>query len=75
MRSCCSTTGKAVLGSQNFSTWTTLPAGAGIRATGKMAGMCLPSTAGGGQSRMKQAQEVALCAWLEAGICRSTVEI
>ena len=29
----------------------------------------------GGQSRMKQAQEVALCAWLEARFCRSTVEI
>ena len=29
----------------------------------------------GGQSRMKQAQEVALCAWLKARFCRSTVEI
>ena len=29
----------------------------------------------GGQSRMKQAQEVALCTWLEARFCRSTVEI
>ncbi len=29
----------------------------------------------GGQSRMTQAQEVALCAWLEARFCRSTVEI
>jgi transposase len=29
----------------------------------------------GGQSRMKQAQEGALCAWLEARFCRSTVEI
>jgi transposase len=29
----------------------------------------------GGRSRMKQAQEVALCAWLEARFCRSTVEI
>jgi transposase len=29
----------------------------------------------GGQSRMKQAREVALCAWLEARFCRSTVEI
>ena len=29
----------------------------------------------GGQSRMKQAQQVALCAWLEARFCRSTVEI
>ena len=29
----------------------------------------------GGQSRMKQAQEVALCAWLQARFCRSTVEI
>ena len=27
----------------------------------------------GGQARMKQAQEVALCAWLEARFCRSTV--
>jgi transposase len=29
----------------------------------------------GGQSRMTQAQEAALCAWLEARFCRSTVEI
>jgi transposase len=29
----------------------------------------------GGQSRMTQAQEVALCAWLEARCCRSMVEI
>ena len=29
-----------------FSTWTTILSGAGIRATGKMAGMRLPSTAG-----------------------------
>jgi transposase len=29
----------------------------------------------GSQSRMKQAQEGALCAWLEARFCRSTVEI
>ncbi len=29
----------------------------------------------GGQSRMTPAQEVALCAWLEARFCRSTVEI
>ncbi|MDD9746954.1 MULTISPECIES: IS630 family transposase [Marinovum] len=29
----------------------------------------------GGQSRMTQAQQVALCAWLEARFCRSTVEI
>ena len=29
----------------------------------------------GGQSRMTQAQEVGLCAWLEARFCRSTVEI
>ena len=29
----------------------------------------------GGQSHMKQAQEGALCAWLEACFCRSTVEI
>ena len=29
----------------------------------------------GGQSRMKPAQEGALCAWLEAHFCRSTVEI
>jgi transposase len=29
----------------------------------------------GGQSRMTQAPEVALCAWLEARFCRSTVEI
>jgi hypothetical protein len=28
MRSCCSMTGKAVLVSQNFSTWTTIPSGA-----------------------------------------------
>jgi transposase len=27
----------------------------------------------GGQSRLKQAQEGALCAWLEARFCRSTV--
>jgi len=30
----------------NFSTWTTIPSGTGIRATCKMAGMRLPSTAG-----------------------------
>ena len=29
----------------------------------------------GGKSRMTQAQEAALCAWLEARLCRSTVEI
>ena len=29
----------------------------------------------GGQSGMSQAQEVALCAWLEDRFCRSTVEI
>jgi len=29
----------------------------------------------GGQSRMTQAQKAALCAWLEARFCRSTVEI
>ena len=29
----------------------------------------------GGQSRMTQAQEAVLCAWLEARFCRSTVEI
>ena len=29
----------------------------------------------GSQSRMTQAQEAALCAWLEARFCRSTVEI
>ena len=29
----------------------------------------------GGQSRMSEAQETALCDWLEGRICRSTVEI
>jgi len=29
----------------------------------------------GGQSRMSQAQEAGLCAWLEERFCRSTVEI
>ena len=29
----------------------------------------------GGQSRMSQAQEVGLCAWLEERFCRSTIEI
>ena len=29
----------------------------------------------GGQSRMRQTQEAALCAWLEVRFCRSTVEI
>ena len=29
----------------------------------------------GGQSRMTQAQEAALCTWLEARFCRSTVEM
>ena len=31
---------------KNFSTWTAIPSGAAIRATGKMAGMRLPSMAG-----------------------------
>ena len=31
---------------EKFSTWTTIPSRAGIRATGKMVGIRLPSTAG-----------------------------
>ncbi len=46
----------------------------------KVAGMRLPLTAGcdgwkGGQSRMTQAQEAAVCTWLEERFCRSTVKI
>jgi hypothetical protein len=41
MRSCCSMTGKAVLGPQSFSTWTTIPSAAGIEPTCKMGGMRL----------------------------------
>jgi transposase len=55
------------------------PSGAGIRTIINMAGMRLDALAfdgwKGGQSRMTQAQEAGLCAWLEERFCRSTVEI
>ena len=76
MRSCCSTTANLAKRFRVSCIWTTIPSGAGIKPFCKMVRMPLLFDGWkGGQSRMTQTYEVALCAWLEARFCRSTVEI